>query len=85
MSAVIHLDSRRPVVPAPGAPTAAPVDRILRVGTVAQRVGLSRATLYRRIAKGQFPAQVDLGGISVGWRESDVAAWIASRGKGGGK
>jgi prophage regulatory protein len=60
-----------PATPAP--------DRILRVAAVAARVGLSRATIYRRVAAGEFPAPVSLGGNSVGWRESQIIAWLASR------
>lgn len=81
MSAVVNLADRR------GQPTAAPAidpaDRILRLKAVIDRVGLSRATLYRRIADNAFPAPVSLGGTSVGWRESAVNAWIAALGKGG--
>lgn len=82
MRAVVHLDSRRPVAAAT-APAMPPVDRILRIKAVTARVGLSRATIYRRIGKGEFPAAVDLGGSSVGWRESAINAWIADRGQGG--
>lgn len=59
--------------------TAAPdtIDRILRLPEVRQRVGLSTSTLYRRVLAGEFPADVPLGGRTVGWRESDIAAWIA--------
>lgn len=82
-AAVVHLAERRGL-PAPAAPAEIPpVDRILRIKTVVDRVGLSRATIYRRMGKGEFPEQADLGGISVGWRESEINAWIASRGKGG--
>lgn len=55
------------------------IDRIVRVAEVARRTGLSRATLYRRIAAGQFPASVSLGGKSVGWRESELTKWIDER------
>ena len=33
-------------------------DRILRLRTVFHRTGLSRSTLYRKIAEGPFPAQL---------------------------
>lgn len=83
MSAVVRLDSRRPSA-APVPAVIAPGDRILRIKAVVERSGLSRATIYRRIALGQFPSQADLGGGSaVGWRESDIATWIANRGQGG--
>lgn len=85
MTAVVSLDSRRQTAtPAPAAPLAiATGDRILRMPAVRERVGLSAATIYRLIVRDEFPAQVPLGGKSVGWRESAINAWIASRGLGG--
>ena len=52
---------------------------ILRRKSVEARTGLSRSTLYAYIAAGQFPAPVALGARAVGWYESDVEAWLASR------
>ena len=85
MSAVVNLDSRRRVAtPTPAAPMViAPNDRILRMTIVAERVGLSPSTIYRLIPRGGFPLQVPLGGKSVGWRESEIDAWIAGRWMGG--
>lgn len=56
-------------------------DRILRRPEVRFRVGLSDSQIYSLVSEGKFPAQVKLaeGGRAVGWRESDIAAWIASR------
>lgn len=56
-------------------------DRILRRPEVRARVGLSDSQIYSQISEGKFPPQVKLvdGGRAVGWRESDIAAWIASR------
>lgn len=45
--------------------------------TVLQRTGLSRSTLYRKIADGTFPAQVRISVHGAGWRESSVNRWIA--------
>jgi prophage regulatory protein len=58
---------------------------ILRLPAVKLRTGLSRSTIYLRIAKGMFPAPISLGARSVGWLESEVDDWleqrIAERGK----
>ncbi|MBM97440.1 MAG: hypothetical protein CMI09_16500 [Oceanospirillaceae bacterium] len=54
-------------------------DRILRRQEVQQLVGLPRSTLYARIAAGEFPKSIKLGGPnsrSVGWRESVIQKWI---------
>ena len=54
-------------------------NRILRAGAVVDRTGLSRATVYRYMHAGAFPASVRLGPGTVGWLESDVNSWIESR------
>ncbi len=51
-------------------------DRILRLRTVLERTGLSRSTLYRKVENGTFPAQIQIASRCVGWRESEVKAWI---------
>ena len=55
------------------------IGRILRRQTVEERTGLSRSTLYQYMQDGVFPAPVRLGSRAVGWRESDIQAWIAER------
>ena len=35
-------------------------DRIVRLKTVLARTGLSRSTIYRKIAEGTFPAQLKI-------------------------
>jgi len=54
-------------------------ERILRLPEVTARAGLGRSSLYEEIAAGRFPRQLQLTQRSVGWRESEVDAWIASR------
>jgi prophage regulatory protein len=52
-------------------------ERIIRLKTVLARTGLSRSTLYRKIAEGTFPAQVRISIHGAGWHESAVSGWIA--------
>ena len=52
-------------------------DRIIRLKTVLFRTGLSRSTIYRKIAEGTFPAQLKISTNGAGWRESDINRWIA--------
>lgn len=57
---------------------------ILRRRQVEARTGLSRSTLYQRIAEGSFPAPINLGNASigdraVGWVESEIESWIATQ------
>ncbi len=54
-------------------------DRILRRPEVEARTGLSRSTLYAQMADGAFPKPVRLGRRAVGWRETDIVAWLESR------
>lgn len=53
-----------------------PPDRIIRLNTVLFRTGLSRSTIYRKIAEGTFPAQLRISVHGAGWRESDINRWI---------
>lgn len=52
---------------------------ILRLPTVRSRVGYSRSSIYSRVADGSFPKPVRLGARAIGWLESDIDEWIASR------
>ena len=52
-------------------------DRIIRLKTVLSRTGLSRSTIYRKIAEGTFPAQLKISANGTGWHESDINRWIA--------
>lgn len=51
-------------------------DRIVRLKTVLDRTGLSRSTIYRKIAEGTFPSQIRISINGAGWRESDIDCWI---------
>lgn len=55
------------------------VDSIIRLPEVIERTGLSRATIYKRISCGLFPAQVSLGAQAVGWVEREIDEWIDER------
>lgn len=52
---------------------------ILRLPDVKKRTGLSRSSIYLRIANGQFPTSVSLGGRAVGWVEADIERWLADK------
>ena len=51
-------------------------ERIIRLKTVLARTGLSRSTMYRKIAEGTFPSQVKISIHGAGWRESAIDRWI---------
>jgi len=54
-------------------------ERILRLPAVKDRTGLSRSSVYEKIAAGDFPKPISLGARAVGWLESDIDAWIDGR------
>lgn len=54
-------------------------ERIIRLQTVLARTGLSRSTLYRKIAEGTFPAQVKISVHGAGWWESAINRWMPTR------
>lgn len=47
-----------------------------RLADVVRITALSRSSIYRRIAAGEFPPQVSLGGRATGWRREALKAWI---------
>lgn len=59
--------------------TAQADDRLLPWRKVKDLTGLSRTTAWRRQKAGDFPIPVVISPGRVGWRESEVAAWQASR------
>jgi prophage regulatory protein len=53
--------------------------RILRLPDVKAESGLSRSTLYLRIAQGFWTKPISLGGRAVGWPDCEVKAINAAR------
>lgn len=58
-------------------------ERLIRIGAVAARIGLSRATIYRMVEAGKFPAPVRITSRCIAWPESAVNDWVSVRLKGG--
>ena len=52
--------------------------KILRIKEVIALTGLSRSSIYLKIAQGTFPVSIRLSKRAVGWRETDLHAWIDS-------
>jgi prophage regulatory protein len=51
----------------------------IRLPLVLKKTGLSRMTIYRLENRGEFPKRKQLSPNSVGWLESEVDEWIATR------
>lgn len=55
-------------------------DALLRLETVIQATGLSTATIYRKVASGQFPKPSRIAGSrAVRWPAASVRSWIQSQ------
>ena len=53
--------------------------QIVKRPEVEAATGLSRSSLYRLAAAGQFPRPIQLGPRAVGWRWAEILAWIEQR------
>lgn len=51
--------------------------RIRDRAQVCQTLGVSASTLDRMVKSGRFPSPIRIGVRRIGWRETDVAAWVA--------
>jgi len=58
---------------------ASTANRIIRPRELADRIGLSLATLWRLRRRGDLPEPIRLSPGCVGWRTSDIDAWLAAR------
>lgn len=73
---LLNSSRARSVRPDPLASTIDPLPAYVRMNAVLRITGLSRTTIYRRIASGSFPPPVHLGGRACGWRTTALRAWL---------
>ena len=52
---------------------------ILRRPDVERLTQLSKASIYRMMAAGQFPPPIRLGARAVAWKAAEIDKWLASR------
>lgn len=57
--------------------------QIIRLPGVLAKAAISRSLVYALIAKGEFPASIQLSERAVGWDSEAIDAWIESRIKAG--
>lgn len=50
--------------------------RILRRTEVLFITGLATSSLYAKMRTGEFPSAIKLGRRAVGWKSTDIEAWI---------
>lgn len=53
--------------------------RLVTLGEVLNRIPYSKVHVYRLMASGEFPKQVEVGPQRVAWVEQEVDDWIAER------
>ena len=63
----------------PVKPLRDPNERALRLSQVSELTGLGRSMIYQMQAEGRFPQRIKLGERAVGWLESEVRDWLATR------
>ena len=54
-------------------------ERLLRLPEVKHLTGLSKSSIYAKIAEESFPRQIPLGSRTVVWLETDIQNWIAEQ------
>lgn len=61
------------------------LNKMYRKTEVCSLLGVSHSTLYRWTANNSFPSPIQLGPNTVGWKQSDIEEWLASKelGRGG--
>jgi prophage regulatory protein len=59
--------------------------KILKLPELQERVALKKTAIYGLMSAGLFPRPVQLSLRAVGWRSSEVEAWLESRPRTGGK
>jgi prophage regulatory protein len=55
----------------------ATINRCVRISHVCEMTGMSRSSVYRKIAEGSFPKPFKLGERAVAWRVTVIESWIA--------
>ncbi|MCF1444674.1 AlpA family transcriptional regulator [Ralstonia pseudosolanacearum] len=53
--------------------------KAINIKQVAEKVSLGQSTIYRMIAKGEFPKPFSLGTNRTAWLDEDIDAWLAMK------
>ena len=59
----------------------AQMDHVVAESATAEIIGVSKATLRRMVERGEGPRRLKLSARRVGYRMSDLAGWLNSRGE----
>ena len=84
-ASLLHSDRALPAARKRSPPQPQPIhaaslpDALLRLQTVSAVAGLSAATIYRKVASGEFPQPVRLGLRCTRWKSGCVQSWLAAQ------
>lgn len=54
-------------------------EELWRLPRVATTIGMGRSWIYLAVQEDRFPAPIRIGSRAIGWKRSDVLAWLDSR------
>lgn len=55
------------------------MEALLKLPEVRRRTSLAKSTIYKMMAEGKFPANIQTVGRSRAWPESIIEGWIQNR------
>ena len=70
---------------APGGYARVHMSNLLTRREVESRFGISKTTIYRKVADGSFPPPIQIGARAVRWDEAEIAEWLRGRPRSGGQ
>lgn len=54
------------------------MERLIRPKELQEILGISEATLYRRMKEPDFPDKVRISSLAIGFKETEIEDWIES-------
>src|SRR6056297_3232876 len=54
-------------------------EKFLRLAQVEEKSGLKKSAIYELMSKGEFPRPYRLTERAVGWKQSEIEQWMATR------
>ncbi len=55
------------------------MEKLIRPNALAEKLGVSIPTLYRLMKKPEFPDKIRISSQAIGFRESEISAWMESQ------
>ena len=55
------------------------MEKLIRPKALSEKLGVSIPTLYRLMKKPEFPDKIRISSQAIGFRESEISAWMESQ------